>query len=248
MKQRKKITLSWLSLLAGAMLCSNVIAIPMVDQTGNSLQNGSFESGSTTPITGGGGTVSAATGWRQWQNGQNGAPTSELISDAEMMNEFGLNVIDGDYALRVTALGDSDGLYTFSNFNHPGWNLNDSVTLSAWIYVVSGTMQLAMGSNQDGFSSSQASATGEWQFISVTSAGAQLNNEPLLYSYGGATEFIVDSIWLNNGLLSTHPVQAMNTQVPEPTILFLLLSGLLLVGVSQRRRFVAIDLPAATRS
>ncbi len=243
MESRKTIAGALLAVATGLLVTGIAGAAPVLDQTGNRLANGSFEAGTTNPITGNGGIPSAAFTWRQWENGGNGAPTTELISEAEMQAEFGLNLVDGDHAVRVTTYGDSDGLFTFNSYGHPGWNLYDAVTFSGWVYVISGSMQFAVGSNQDGFTSTAAQASASWQFVSVTSAAGQRNDEPLLYSLDGPSEFIVDSVWLNNGTSSTHPMQAVAaTSVPEPHGLLLTAAGLLLLGGARRRAPGAVAL------
>ena len=226
-----------LAFTSSVLLSGGASAAPIIDQTGNGLGNGSFEAGTTTQITGNGGINSAASLWRQWENGGNGAPTSQLISEAQMQSEFGVDLVDGNHAVRVTTNGNWDGLFTFSYFGHPGWNLYDAVTFSGWVYVISGSMQFAVGSNQTGFTSTQVDASSSWQFVSVTSSAGLLNDESLLYSLNGPSEFIVDSVWLNNGTSSAHPLQMLSTtEVPEPHTLLLTGIGLLSLFTQRRRR------------
>ncbi len=212
----------------------NIANASLIDQTGNLLNNGSFESGSTDPVTGDN-IDSAADNWRQWVNGGTSV-TSELITNNEMLSTFGEEVIDGDKAFRITTNGSSSGGYTFEQYHNPGWNTNTELTFSAWIYTISGTAGVWNGSNFPGtFFTTQSTTTGNWEFLSVTVNPTDLVNglinEPLLYSVGGAADFIVDSAWLNYGATVENP----SAPVPEPSILALMGLGIFGLGLSRRK-------------
>lgn len=223
--------------VCAVLLSSTVSAAPLIDQTGNLLANGSMESGSFTAVTGHG-VVSAADNWRQWSNSGT-TLTSELITEAEMFLMTGNTLIDGNAALMITTNGAGDGGFTFDTFSHPGWDTQGDVTFSGWVYVITGQMGFMVGANSPGhFDVAATTGTGQWEFVSISKAGgptaADTNNEPLLYSIGGPATFIVDSVWLNQGLTSAHP----GASVPTPAsngLMILGLLGLTLLGIGSRR-------------
>jgi len=216
-----------------ALLISSVSNAGLINQTGNLLTNGSFESGTLTPVTGHA-IPSAASSWSQWSN-SGGTLTTELITNSQMNTLYNVDVIDGDKAFLINTSGISDGAYTF-NFYHNDWDTNAELTLSAWVYTVSGAMGIFNGSNADSFTFSRSTTTGSWEFLSVTIEGGRLNNEPLLYALGGASTFIVDSIWLNYGSTVENP---SIITASEPSILVLFLAGLLAIGVTRKRKMVS---------
>lgn len=221
------------SLAFGFMSCATMASATPIDQTGNLLDNGSFESGSFDPVTGHS-TQSAADNWRQWINSDrnNGILTTELITNTEMQTDFSVDVIDGNSAFRVTTSGRGDGAFTFESYHNPGWDTGAELTFSAWVYTISGTMGLFNGSNQDGFLKTESTTIGSWEFLSVNIAAGTLNNEPLLYSVGDAADFIVDSAWLNYGGTVDNP----SAPVPEPTTMLLFGTGLAgLLGYNRKQ-------------
>lgn len=211
-------------------------AAPLVDQSSNLLANGSFESGSFDPVTGHA-VASAASNWYQWSN-SGGSVTTELITESEMLSMTGVGLRDGNAALMITTTGAGDGGFSFETWGHPGWDVNGDVTFSGWVYVLSGQMSFMVGANSPGyFEVAETTTTGQWEFVSVSKAGGAdatgLNNEPLLYSINGPATFVVDSIWLNQGLQATHPDQVA---VPEPGGIWIFLMGVVVLGVGLARR------------
>ncbi len=210
--------------LLAIIIFSNLHAAPIISQTGNLLSNGSFESGNYNPITGHG-ISSAASNWNQWANSGNPL-TTELITETEMFSAYNLGIVDGTSALKVTAGGAGDGPYTVASW-HSAWNSAGTavpMTFSGWVYVVSGSMVLSIGSNSTGYVSKSTSKVGQWEFISIT-ATSGIVDELLLYA-NESSIFIVDSVWLNKGITSTHPSQTL--PIPEPNILFLIFLGITL--------------------
>ncbi|MEA1967348.1 MAG: hypothetical protein U9N77_03915 [Thermodesulfobacteriota bacterium] len=111
--------------LFGFAISSN--AAPIIDQTGNLLDNGSFETGSFYAVTGHS-IQSAADNWRQWSNrfdaDKNRIPvTTKLLTEAEILSTYDANIIDGNSAFYIDAPGWSGG-FTFDSYHTNGWDTN----------------------------------------------------------------------------------------------------------------------------
>ena len=218
-------------LLVIIMLINSIIyAAPIISQDNNLLSNGSFESGNYNSVTGHS-IGSAASNWNQWSN-SGGTLTTELITESEMVSNYGVALHDGSSALKVTTSGSGDGPYTMNSW-HTNWSQVSSsavpFTFSGWVYVVSGSMYLAVGSNQTGYSNDTTVKTEEWEFVSSTRSSGTVN-ELLLYATQ-ASVFIVDSIWLNQGSTSSHPNQigALGSTIPETQTYLALILSLLFI-------------------
>jgi len=204
-----------------------------INASANLLSNGSIEAGSYSPITGNG-RNSAATGFQQWSGAS--SVTTELLTYAEMQSLYGIQAIEGNNALLVTTTGPSDGLYSY-NYAHSAWNNTyTDMTFSAWVYVISGDVLAGIGSNQTAFQTTTSSTTGQWEFLTVSNTGSpNNNNEIIIYANSGASTFLIDSLWLNTGLTSTHTIQP--SVVPVPAAVWLFGSGLIgMLGMAKRKQ------------
>jgi hypothetical protein len=166
----------------------------------NILPNGSFEEifnkkgVKNNPAANG--VPSAATKWNQWINGGNEVFT-EVIEDKDL-------VVDGECMIHITANGANSGLYMY----YLQGNVR-TVTYSAWVYVLSGKVGIANGSNAKGFDWAKSTKTNEWEFLVVTVDGVKIPEEVLIYSQDGAMDIYADAAWVNYGNKTTNPITTL---------------------------------------
>jgi hypothetical protein len=177
----------------------------------NMLQNPSFETlgpdGSPTSLTGkfvlGN---SAAQDWFVWNN-SDATTTTELLSST--LPGGGTNMI------HFTTDGGRNGLIQYFLPSSTG---PDHVIGSAWIYVLSGQVQIGTGDDGSTLGDAFSTTTGEWELLHAPN-GVAPANEFIIYSYNGPVEFYADNA---------------SVSVPEPTTMLLL--GLGLMGIAGIRR------------
>lgn len=166
----------------------------------NLLPNGSFEEifnkKGVKNNNANNGVPSAAKSWNQWINGG-----TEIIT--KVLEDHDL-AVDGEHVIQITANGASSGLYMFYL---PG-NAR-TVTYSAWVYVLSGKVGIANGSNANGFDWAKSTKTNQWEFLVVTVNGGKIPEEVLIYSQDGAMDVYVDAAWVNYGDKTTNPITSL---------------------------------------
>jgi hypothetical protein len=186
--------------------------------SGNLLDNPGFETGNFDTVSGHN-QWSAVSSWWHWSNTLDGAGgrvpiRSELVTADEFYRDYGLATPDGGSVLRVSTGSWWDGLTTLpqpDTFRHD-WDPYRALTFSGWIYVLEGTASLWLGSNEDGFEHADlVSADGQWHFVSVTQEAGRNNQKPLLYSYQGHAEFIVDSVSLTYADILSTPLSVSSS-------------------------------------
>jgi hypothetical protein len=172
-------------------------------ETDNLLPNGSFEEifnkKGVKNNKANNGVLSAAKDWSQWINGGTEVIT-EVVEDKDL-------AVDGEHVIRITTNGDNSGLYMFYM---PG-NAR-TVTYSAWIYVLSGKVGIANGSNAKGFDWAKSTKTNEWEFLVVTVDGGKIPEEVLIYSQDGAMDVYADAAWVNYGNKTTNPITSLKSK------------------------------------
>ena len=118
--------------------------------------------------------------------------------------------VDGEHLIQITANGANSGLFMY----YLKGNLK-TVTYSAWIYVLSGKVGIANGSNANGFDWAKSTKTNEWELLEVTVDGGKMPEEVLIYSQDGAMDVYADAAWVNNGKETTNPVTSIKPEAVD---------------------------------
>lgn len=205
-------------------LSNNVFSSPIIDQTGNLAINGNFESGTTEWITTdyGVGAPSAFTNWDQYTN--SGTVSTQLATDP---------LFEGDYTGHI--IGNAyNGTYQYTNRSA------DTYTLSGWIYAVTGSAHLGIAWNS-GSSSNYSNPTASvnmWEYVVLTETVNSSWGGPLIYAASDNSDFYVEGVWYNLGPISESPFDpstGFNPNVPIPSSIILLISGLIGIGEIKRK-------------
>lgn len=215
---------------AAACALGTTAAAPVIDQTGNLLLNGNFESGSTTPVSSGS-SVSAASALTNWLQYSNSTGTTSTWANAPL--------IEGDHLAQVAG-GINDGLYQYFGLG------SGDYTVSAWVKVLSGSAKLGIGWN-GGSTAAFASALptqNDWQYVSFTASVSNSSGGALLYGGSENSQFLVDGVWMNAGSISASPFDPERRfnpnspvgNVPEPGTLALIGAALAAAATLRRRR------------
>ncbi len=184
----------------------------MIDQTGNLIDNGNFETGSIAP-------------WR--------------VNDGPKVSTSTNHAIDGSFSAFIdTTTGVHTpnpiepwvvGLWQYPGFTSQSEFLPDGTyTVSAWFYAVVGQAHIGLayqaGSSQH--YSTPTSSKNQWQYRELT---ADLTNAggPVLYGLSNEEKFYVDGVWVNAGRTNLSPYSPANgflipTAIPEPSVLILI--------------------------
>jgi hypothetical protein len=176
------------------------------DEDKNLLPNGSFEEilnkNGVKINKAANGAFSAVKDWNVWINGGD-IVTTEPISKKDF-------VIDGQYSIRITTNGAQSGLYMIYL---PG-NI-ETITYSAWVYVLDGIVAIHAGSNSKGFDFAKSKKNNEWELLNITVDGAKIPEEVLIYSQDGSVDLYADAAWLNYGNKSTNPVSSLKSKAVD---------------------------------
>ena len=190
----------------------------------NLLNNPSFENFSvtSTSYTGiGNGGSSAATDWMVWNN--TNVTTNTLICPGDPNCPAGSpSPADGAHMLYVDTPGAFNGIWQQWAPTNTG---SDNATTVAFVYVVSGAVQVGTGNDGSTVKELVLVPTGTWQ--QVTWFNSQLFNKPaneiIFYSDGAGAQFFVDGVQVVDGL-------------PEPATFALTGGALVALGLIARKR------------
>jgi hypothetical protein len=204
-------------------------ALPVIDQTGNLITNGNFETGTTSWVTTTRGDQSAFSNFLQWEG--SGSVSTQLVTDP---------LIEGNYTGHVTG-SSPDGVLFVDGIYQYEVRPAGTYTVSAWVYANTGSAYLGLAWNSGGSYTSFVScpktvANNEWEYLQITATITASLSGPYLYAASLDSDFYVEGLWLNEGDVNTSPFASSagfdpNT-VPEPGSMILFCIGLIsLAGI-----------------
>lgn len=193
--------------LAALVLCSQALGCGAVEpeetapqvaataqalNTPNILQNSNFKlvgpSGSFTSVTtaaAGGAGNSAAASWTLFTN----TPGTITTSLSASSRPGSLNNM-----IRVRTNGDRNGLVQV--FGAYGSGYTHAIG-SAWVYVIAGAVGIGTGNGGGTGIDKVVTTKGAWVYVQALNGGIPAN-EFIIYSVGGAAEFLVDTATVQN--------------------------------------------------